>query len=93
MEIISRTISIVIIQKKREYHLYCGDTRIFIVKRKNIQNQIFWTFKSCLSYVPSFKYKSLKEGFKASLDRLAKFLDRFIANDFPWEIRKIKGEN
>ena len=70
--------SLRVIQKKREYHMFCGETRIFIIKLKNIQDLKFWTFKSCLSYVPSFKSQYLAKGVKSAEYQLSKFLERFI---------------
>jgi len=67
-----------VIQKRREYHIYCGDTRIFIVTFKVILEKNYWTFKSCLSYIPSFKNESLKEGYLNSKKLIEEFIYRFV---------------
>jgi hypothetical protein len=73
-----KDINIEVIQEEHEYHMFCGKTRIFIIKLREIQNEKYWTFKSCLSYVPSFKDQILKDGLKSAENRLKNFIKRFI---------------
>jgi len=61
----------------KEIHAFYRETRIFIMKEKLIEGTVYWTCKSCLSYVPSFKQETLEGAKKRIWDMLNEFLARF----------------
>lgn len=74
-----------IIVPNREINLFCGDTRIFFIKYKCIKDENLWTFKSCLSYIKSFKAKDLNEGIEYARELFHSFLERFVIGELTFK--------
>ena len=65
--------------QEKEIHAFYRSTRIFIMKEKRIGKEPYWTCKSCLSYVPSMKEKTLE----AAKQKITEMTNEFIALFFP----------
>jgi hypothetical protein len=65
-----------------EVHVFYKETRIFIMKKKWIKDgsgftMDYWTCKSTLSYVPSFKEPDFDKAKAMIMKELEKFLNLF----------------
>jgi hypothetical protein len=60
---------------KKEFHVFYRETRVFIMKQKLIKEELYWTCKSCLSYVSSFKEKD----FDIAAGKIRTMVEEFVA--------------
>lgn len=63
--------------QEKEIHAFYRGTRIFIMKQKLIEGTIYWTCKSCLSYVPSMKEETEEGAKQRIMDMTNEFIARF----------------